>query len=505
MSEPKQKLRVLVANRGEIAVRLHRGLRSLGHETVAVYSEADRGTPFVRAATTAVEIGPPPPNESYLVIERLIEAGRRTGANAVHPGYGFLSENASFAEAVEAEGWTFLGPTAETIAQMGDKTRAREIAESAGVPVVPSCTPEKEEAPAQLAAAASNLGLPLMIKAAAGGGGKGMRIVHELDQLEEAIGAAVREAEGAFGDGRIFMERYLEKARHVEVQVVGDGQGGAVSLGERDCSMQRRHQKLVEESPAPQLGNRVRDAMARAARALVERTNYRGAGTVEFLVGPDKAFYFLEMNTRLQVEHPVTECVHQLDLVAAQVAVATRAELPPETEPVGHAIEIRVYAENPETGFLPSIGVCHEVVWPSGPGIRVDSGIERGSEVTMYYDPLLAKIIAWGEDRDAAIERMRAALAETFIAGVETNVGYCRDLIDHPAFRSGDVHTGFLAEDFAEWKRPTLDDSEDPGHEWRSAAAAFAKRPEARQGDGFGGAPSGPPSLWESLPGWRHA
>lgn len=494
---------VLVANRGEIALRLLRGLRSLGLGTVAIYSEADQDAPYVRTADRAICIGPASPTESYLDIEKVVAAGRRAKIHAVHPGYGFLSENANFAAAVEAEGWTFIGPTAESIRSMGDKTQAGKIAREAGVPIVPAFTPEGDPSPAELLAEAKKLGVPLMIKAAAGGGGKGMRIARSFDELAEMVQSAQREATAAFGDGRVFLERYLENARHVEVQMVGDGKGKALTLGARDCSLQRRHQKIIEETPARAvradgLSPKTESAMLDAARALCERTSYRGAGTVEFILTPNDEFFFLEMNTRLQVEHPVTEIVHGVDLLELQVAVAHGESWPAELEkaaPSGHAIEVRVYAENPANGFLPSIGTLTEVVWPAGPGIRVDAGVERGSEVTVHYDPLLAKIIAHGSDRKQAIERMRQALAETFVAGVDTSLEFCRDLLGTDEFREGRVYTTMIAEKFSDWGAA-------PAHDpWRSAAAAAALELANRPAEGS--TESLLPGVWSSLSNWR--
>ncbi|MEE8143197.1 MAG: biotin carboxylase N-terminal domain-containing protein [Planctomycetota bacterium] len=491
-------LRILVANRGEIARRLLRGFRAMGLETVAVYSEADRAAPYLTLADQVYPIGPSPPQKSYLQVERILEAGRHTGANAVHPGYGFLAENASFAEAVEGEGWIFIGPRPDSIRAMGDKTEALQIAKDAKVPVMPFYAPTSSEPKEALAKAATKMGFPVMLKAAAGGGGKGMRIAHDVDELKELLPSAVREAESAFGDGRIFLERYLARARHVEVQVLGDGEGAALAFAERDCSIQRRHQKLIEESPAPQLPAKTRKALHEAACSLVQRTRYRGAGTVEFLLAPDGSFYFLEMNTRLQVEHPVTEMVHGVDLVALQLAVAQGQGWPKQLEksvPSGHAVEVRVYAENPAQDFLPSTGTLAEVVWPSGPGIRVDSGVERGSEVTPHYDPMLAKIIAHGESRHQALQRMRSALKETFIAGVSTTVSFCRELLGSDEFKKGNVYTTFISDKMNGWQGASTDDP------WVQAAACAGTRLLKN-----GAAPShasGPAPLWGTLLGWR--
>ena len=492
-------MRVLVANRGEIAVRLLSGLRTLGHETVAVFSEADQDSPHLREADRAVCIGPAEPAASYLDGSRIIEVARATESNAVHPGYGFLSENPTFAEAVESAGLIFIGPTAASIRAMGDKTEAGRLAREAGVPVVPGFIPEQPSDRAALRRGAKKLGQPLLIKAAAGGGGKGMRIVHHLKELDALVTSASREAQAAFGDGRIFLERYIERARHVEVQVVGDGHGGGLAIGERDCSVQRRHQKLIEECPAPGLGDEDRRRLHEAALALIRHTKYRGAGTVEFIHG-DGEFYFLEMNTRLQVEHPVTELVHGVDLLAMQMAVASGEPLA-ETAPAprGHAIEVRVYAEDPESGFLPSIGALVEVMWPAGPGVRVDAGVERGSVVSVHYDPLLAKIIASGDDREHAINAMRAALARTFIAGVSTTVAFCRDLLDTREFRNGELSTSFIDDHMDGWTDVEEPPSADP---WQEAAACAAMELAGAVSPGDA-KPARRPGVFDTLTGWR--
>jgi len=493
---------VLVANRGEIARRVLRTCRELGIRTAAVYSEADAGSPFVAEADVAVPLAGVAPAETYLDIGRILAAGRAIGATMVHPGYGFLSENADFARAVEAEGWTFIGPTAESIEAMGDKPRAIAEARAAGVPTIPSFVPEpgSEPTPEELVRRAREVGLPLMVKAAAGGGGKGMRIAHTEEELPELIAAAAREARAAFGDGRLFVERYLARARHIEVQVLGDGKGSAIALGERDCSIQRRHQKLIEECPAPALAEETRRALHAAAVSLAERVRYRGAGTVEFILDAGGEFYFLEMNTRLQVEHPVTEAVYSLDLVAAQLAVAMGSvdlgalgAHPPR----GHAIELRVYAEDPGRGFLPSIGRLAAVVWSDAPGIRVDSGVVAGQRVTIDYDPLLAKLIAWGETREAAIERLRAAIAGSFVAGVETTLAFGRDLLDHAEFRAADLRTTFIAERMSPWSPPAIDPA------WRDTAFAAARGLLARASRSAGSAEAAAPTPSESLVDWR--
>ncbi len=491
------QMRVLIANRGEIALRVIRGVHAAGGVAIAIHSDVDRHSPFVRAADVSYPM-PGSPTEAYLNVDAVLAACQATGATAVHPGYGFLSENAGFAERLEAAGLIFIGPTADSIRLMGDKTRAVECAREANVPTVPSFTPDAEVDLATMRTEAETIGLPLLIKAAAGGGGKGMRVARSLDDLAEMIPSAVREAQNAFGDGRVFLERYLENAKHIEVQVVGDGHGDGVALGERDCSVQRRHQKIIEESPAPNLPDETRQRLHAAALSLVEKTNYRGAGTVEFILAADGEFFFLEMNTRLQVEHPVTEMVHGVDLVDLQLRIAHGEKIPAsakEASPRGHAIEIRVYAETPPT-FMPSIGSLHEVVWPEGPGVRVDSGVERGGEVSVHYDPMLAKIIVHAANRSSAIERMRRALAETFIAGVDTTLGFCRDVIGHETFRGGHAYTTLIADEFTDWVAPARDD-------WVEAAARLAPR---LAGAGSEATPdAGQPGVWTTLDQWRMA
>jgi len=494
---------ILVANRGEIARRVLRTIQRLGYQGVAVYSDPDATAPFVGEADFAVPLHGTTPAESYLDIDKILAAGRQHRATMVHPGYGFLSESAEFARRVESEGWAFIGPTPDSIEVMGDKTRALEEARSVGVPIIPSFIPEPGSITTsqQLVGEAKKIGFPLMIKAAAGGGGKGMRIAQSVAELSELVEAATREATASFGDGRLFLERYLQGARHVEVQVLGDGLGRAVALGERDCSIQRRHQKLVEESPAPCLPAKTRTAMHTAAVALAKRVSYRGVGTVEFILDQSGDFFFLEMNTRLQVEHPVTELVHGLDLVEAQIQVALGSidlESLSTQLPRGHAIELRVYAEDPALQFLPSIGQLEEVLFSTAPGIRVDSGVERGGEVTIDYDPMLAKLIAHGATREEAIDRLRTAIAESFIAGVETTLAFGHDLLGREDFRSGDVSTTFIADRMPNWSPKVLDP------EWQDAIVTAAQHliSRSRSTDREGPIPILAPS--EVLRGWRH-
>ena len=433
---------VLVANRGEIARRIVRGCRTLGLATVAVYSEADRDAPHVKDADRAVLLGPAPARESYLDAERLLRAARESGADAVHPGYGFLSENWRFAAACAEARLTFIGPSPEAIRAMGDKPQARRRMGAAGVPIVPGSAEPVGDAEAA-ARIAAEIGYPVILKAAAGGGGIGMAKVADETALAAALATATRRAQSAFGNGQVYVERYLEAPRHVEVQVFGDSKGTIVHLHERECSIQRRHQKLVEESPAPNLDARTKRGLTEAALAGARAIGYVNAGTLEFLVDAQGGFYFLEMNTRLQVEHPVTEEVTGFDLVAAQLRVAAGEPLPftqDRIEPRGAAIEVRVYAEDPKS-FLPSPGAITRLTLPSGAGIRVESGVVEGSVVSVHYDPLLFKLIAHGSDRGQALERLTRALDACVVEGVKTTLPLLRTIAAHPEFRRGRVHT----------------------------------------------------------------
>jgi len=434
---------VLVANRGEIARRVFRACRHLGVGTVAVYSEADRDAPHVREADQGVLLGPAPARESYLDIERVLDAARRSGADAIHPGYGFLSENWRFAEACERAGLTFVGPPAEAIRAMGDKTGARRLMAAAGVPTVPgSAGPVADAAAAE--AAAGGIGFPLILKAAGGGGGIGMARVDRATDLAAAFAAATRRAQSAFGNAAVYLERYLERPRHLEVQVFADRHGTVVHLHERECSIQRRHQKLIEESPAPGLSPATKRGLTDAAVAGARAIGYLNAGTMEFLVDAAGGFYFLEMNTRIQVEHPVTEEVTGLDLVVEQLRVAGGERLAWGQDDIvqrGAAVECRVYAEDPDKNFLPSPGTITRLDPPGGEGIRVESGVETGSVVSVHYDPLLFKLIARGDGRDEALARMRAALAATVVEGVRTTIPFLRKALDHPDVRRGVLHT----------------------------------------------------------------
>ncbi|MGW0205299.1 ATP-binding protein [Streptomyces sp. NPDC003233] len=465
---------VLVANRGEIAVRVIRTLRSLGVRSVAVFSDADADARHVREADTAVRIGPAPAAESYLSVDRLLDAAARTGAQAVHPGYGFLAENAGFARACEEAGLVFIGPPADAIALMGDKIRAKETVQAAGVPVVPGGRDP------ELAEAARALGAPVLLKPSAGGGGKGMRLVRDMTVLEEEIAAARREARASFGDDTLLVERWVDRPRHIEIQVLADGHGNVVHLGERECSLQRRHQKIIEEAPSVLLDERTRASMGEAAVQAARSCGYRGAGTVEFIVpgGDPSSYYFMEMNTRLQVEHPVTELITGLDLVEWQLRVAAGEKLgftQDEVTLTGHAVEARICAEDPARGFLPSGGTVLLLNEPQGDGVRTDSGLSEGTEVGSLYDPMLSKVIAHGPDRETALRKLRAALAETVTLGVQTNAGFLRRLLAHPAVVTGDLDTGLVERVVDELVTTNV-----PEEVYEAAAAVRAKALEPR-------------------------
>jgi 3-methylcrotonyl-CoA carboxylase alpha subunit len=442
--------KVLVANRGEIACRVMAALREAGLASVAVHSESDREALHVRTADEAVEIGPAPAAESYLAIGRILEAAARTDADAVHPGYGFLAENARFAAAVERAGLVFLGPRPDTLELLGDKRAARAVAARAGVPVVPGW--EGDAADRKRArAAADKIGWPVLVKAALGGGGKGMTRVAGPEELDAALETAARIAASAFGDASVYLEKWIERPRHVEVQILGDGKGGGVHLFERECSLQRRHQKVLEESPSPAISESMRSALTSAAVAIGKQVKYRSAGTVEFLVDADGSFWFLEVNARIQVEHPVTELVTGQDLVRAQLAIARTGELPFAQDDVTHsgvAIEARLYAEDPDSGFLPQAGRLLRVELPSGPWVRVDRGVVAGDTVSTHYDPLLAKIVAHGPDRPTAWHRLTRALERTVVHGPVTNLDFLRELSARPEVVAGDYHTQSIEDDW---------------------------------------------------------
>ncbi|HVY82435.1 MAG TPA: biotin carboxylase N-terminal domain-containing protein [Steroidobacteraceae bacterium] len=454
--------KVLIANRGEIACRIQRTLRDLGIAGVAVYHHEDRDAPHVLAADEAVVLENDVPTAAYLDHAAIIEAARRTGAQAIHPGYGFLSENAAFAEAVERSGLVFIGPDSRVIRLMGDKIRAREFAAAHGIPVAPSAMLERSLQ--DFLERASGIGFPLLVKAAAGGGGKGMRIVRTGTELEPSVRAAAGEAQRYFADGRVFIERYIEQPRHIEVQVLGDGRGGVVHLFERDCSVQRRYQKIIEESPAPAIPAELRDAITGAATRLASAARYRNAGTVEFILAPDGTFYFLEMNTRLQVEHPVTELVLDVDLVAEQLRIAAGAPLSlrqDDLQPAGHAIECRICAEQPARNFLPATGRIALLRLPAGDGIRFDSGIRAGQTVTPAFDSMLAKLIAHGRTRHEARIRLVSALRQLIVLGVPTNIEYLMRVLENAEFAAGRVHTGLLTQEAARLRQhpPTSEDT----------------------------------------------
>jgi acetyl-CoA carboxylase biotin carboxylase subunit len=482
--------RILIANRGEIALRIIRACRELGIEAVAVYSDADAHAPHVREADHAVRLGPAPSRESYLLGDRIIEAAHRTGAEAIHPGYGFLAEREPFARAVRDAGLTFVGPSPEAIAAMGSKTEARTLAIGAGVPVVPGTTTALRDA-AEAADVAREFGYPVLLKAAAGGGGKGMRVVHEERELAGALDAARREALNAFGDDAVYVEKYITGPRHVEIQVLGDHHGNVLSLGERECSVQRRHQKMIEEAPSVAVTPELRRRMGETAVAAARAAGYTNAGTCEFLLAQDGAFYFLEMNTRLQVEHPVTELTTGIDIVEWQLRIAAGERLPFAQDaivPTGWAIECRITSENPAEGVLPSTGRIRYLRLPGGPGIRWDGGIGIGSDVALHYDPLLGKLIVWAPTREAAIARMHRALLELTIEGVDTSRDFHLRVMEDEEFRRGAIEIQWL-----ERRLPSLLGQEPPAGGARAAAIAavlLAERERTAPPAPAGAAPS---------------
>jgi len=507
-------LKVLIANRGEIAVRVARACRELGLASVAVYSDCDRESLHVRAADEAFSIGAPPARESYLNIEKLLDVARASGATLVHPGYGFLAENAAFADACASAGLTFVGPSGDSIRLMGSKTAARDAAIAAGVPVVPGTdAPFAADAPDDhVLAEGDRIGFPLLVKAVAGGGGKGMRSVGSRDELLAAVRTAGSEAASAFGDASVFLERRIINPRHVEIQLMGDHHGTVVPFVERECSIQRRHQKVVEESPSTRVSAKTRKAMAECAASVARSVGYANAGTIEFLLDDDEHFYFLEMNTRLQVEHPVTEMVTGIDLVHWQLRVAMGETLDIDPDraltPRGHAIECRIIAEDPDQGFMPSPGRVLGLQVPQGPGVRDDGGVAEGFEIPNVYDSLIAKLVVWGETREVATARLRRALSEYQVRGVRTTLPFFRWLVEQPAFAAADFHTAWLDGVLAARKgEPFAAVSEADVRDAVIAAAVhahrLASRASAPQADGAAGASN--PSSGTRPGGWRHA
>jgi 3-methylcrotonyl-CoA carboxylase alpha subunit len=494
--------KILIANRGEIACRVIKTARRLGVATVAVYSEADANARHVRLADEATLIGPPAARESYLVGERILDVARRTGAEAIHPGYGFLSENEEFAEACEKAGIVFIGPPASAIRAMGSKSAAKALMETAGVPLTPGYHGDNQD-PVFLAQQANRIGYPVLIKASAGGGGKGMRRVDAAADFEAALASCQREAANAFGDERVLVEKYVLKPRHIEIQVFGDTHGNCVYLFERDCSLQRRHQKVLEEAPAPGMTPERRAAMGQAAVNAAKAVGYVGAGTVEFIANQDGSFYFMEMNTRLQVEHPVTEMITGLDLVEWQLRVASGQPLPLTQEQLdidGHAIEARVYAEDPDRGFLPSTGrLVHLIPPPESDSVRVDTGVEQGDEITPYYDPMIAKLIVWGADRKQALARMRRALAQYRVVGVSNNVNFLSRLVALPSFANAELDTGLIEREHGLLFPPQ---EVVPDEVWLVAALAELLHEQRNANAKFAtAADRGSP--WRALDGWR--
>ena len=494
--------KILIANRGEIACRVIRTAKRLGIRTVAVYSDADAQAYHVSLADEACHIGPAPARESYLIAERILEVAKRSGAGAVHPGYGFLSENAAFAEACAAAGIVFIGPPTESIRAMGSKSAAKEIMGAAGVPLVPGYHGSEQE-PAFLQGEADRIGYPLLIKASAGGGGKGMRVVARSSDFAEALAGARREAMSGFGDDTVLLEKYLTRPRHIEIQVFADSHGNALHIFERDCSIQRRHQKVIEEAPAFGMTAELRQKMGAAAVAAARAIGYVGAGTVEFLLDEDGSFYFMEMNTRLQVEHPVTEMISGLDLVEWQLRVAAGEEMPCTQEQLsisGHAIEARIYAEDPLRDFLPSIGrLQHLRTPPADAHVRIDTGVRQGDEVSIHYDPMIAKLIVWDSDRTAAIRRLRLALADFQVVGVTTNTVFLGSVAAHPAFAAGEIDTGFI-----ERHRAGLFPEATPASDRVLALAALYLMLEQESvGRQQAGSTRDPWSPWQQASGWR--
>jgi len=445
--------KVLIANRGEIAVRIIKACQEMGIRTVAVYSEVDKNAPHVQIADESINLGDPTPSESYLNIPKIVENALKVSAEAIHPGYGFLAENPDFAKACIDSGITFIGPTPEVIRLMGDKIEAKKTIAHANVPVIPGYNGIQQDLPT-LVKEGKKIGFPLLVKATAGGGGKGMRIVHKESELEQSIESAKREAKSAFGNDSVFLEQYIDKPRHIEFQILADQQGHVIHLFERECSIQRRHQKIIEETPSPMMTPQLRETMGNAAVAAAKAVGYINAGTIEFMVDGNKNFYFMEMNTRLQVEHPITEATTGIDLVKWQLRIASGLELTMHQKDLvqrGHALECRIYAEDPSNGFLPSIGTLEKVDLPNGPNIRNDTGVETYFHVSPYYDPMLAKLTVNAENREESINKMIWALSHYVVLGVTTNISFLKKVLDHPEFRRGNITTHFINDYFHDW------------------------------------------------------
>jgi acetyl-CoA carboxylase, biotin carboxylase subunit len=494
--------KILVSNRGEIACRIIRACREMGIASLAVYSEADRAGLHVQLADEAVCIGPPPAVESYLNMDRIIETARTSGAEAIHPGYGFLAENPEFARRCERAKIVFIGPNSRALELVGDKIRARQTMEKSGIPIIPGMN-HVAAAFAEYAAEARKIGYPVMIKASAGGGGKGMRIVCSEEELRPGLESGQREAKSAFGDESVYLERYIEDPRHVEFQVLADNYGHIVHLFERECSIQRRHQKIVEETPSQALTPELRHKMGETARKVLEVAEYNNAGTVEFLLDRNKKFYFLEVNARLQVEHPVTELTTGVDLVQQQIRIAAGEKLSLKQENLaqrGHAIECRIYAEDPSNNFLPSSGKILFLREPKGPGVRHDGGIYGGWEVPIYYDPILAKLIVWAETRESACARMAAALDDYVILGISTTIPFLKEVISHPRFREGETTTGFIKNHFASWRQ---NQGPEDGLTLALAAAALDELSPSQKGEKAAGLEKEVYSPWQMLGRWR--
>lgn len=494
--------KILVANRGEVARRIFRACRELGVRSVAVYSEADRGAPWTRLADESYPLPGVTARETYLNQEAIFAVAEAAGAEAVHPGYGFLSENADFAAACEQRGLRFIGPSADAMRQLGSKASARELAVRAGVPVIPGVDGAEYD-DASLREASQEIGYPVLIKASAGGGGKGMRVVHKAEEFADALHQARNEARSSFGDDHILLEKYFTEVRHVEVQVLGDRHGNIVHLYERECSVQRRHQKIIEETPSPAIDDAQQRAMCQAALALARSVGYVSAGTVEFITTESGDFYFLEMNTRLQVEHPITELVTGIDIVAWQIRLAAGEPLSFTQEEVrqrGHAVECRVYAEDPANGFLPSTGMLAYYRAPEGPGVRVDDGVEGGTVVSPYYDPLLSKVVTWGAERAEAIRKMKRALQETVVLGVRTNIAYLLAILDEEHFLNGNVTTNYLDAHMTPWQE-TVDLGD---NSWLAVAAWEALKGRGGGVATNGSAPEAAADPWLESGSWRN-